>query len=59
MNEVNCKFVAIDSDTAPLIKQALTLCEMECDLINVGDSPVEDAIEFSDLAKDDGSGTKF
>jgi hypothetical protein len=56
MKEVKCKFVAVDSKTAPLIQEAIKICNFDCEMINVGDIPVQDTIEFSDLSTDDGLG---
>jgi hypothetical protein len=56
MKEVKCKFVAVDSKTAALIGQAVEICDFDCELINVGDTPVQGTIEFSDLTTDDGLG---
>lgn len=56
MKEIECKFAAVDSATAGAIRQALQLCDFECELINVGDTVVEGAIEYLDLSNDDGLG---
>jgi hypothetical protein len=56
MKEVKCKFVAVDSKTAPLIQEAIAICDFDCEMINVGDIPVQATIEFSDLRADDGLG---
>lgn len=56
MKEVECKFVAVEAATAGFIQQALQLCGFKSEIINVGDTAVEGAIEFSDLSADDGLG---
>jgi hypothetical protein len=56
MKEVKCKFVAVDSKTVAPIEQAIEICNFDCEMINVGDIPVQDTIEFSDLSTDDGLG---
>jgi acyl-CoA synthetase (AMP-forming)/AMP-acid ligase II len=56
MKEVKCKFVAVDFTTAPLIQQAIEICDFDCELINVGDKHVQGTIEFSDFSTDDGLG---
>jgi hypothetical protein len=56
MKEVKCKFVAVDSKTAPLIQEAIEICNFDCEMINVGDIQVQDTIEFSDFSTDDGLG---
>ena len=56
MMEVKCKFVAVDSKTASMIQGAIEICNFDCEMINVGDIPVQDTIEFSDLSTDDGLG---
>jgi hypothetical protein len=58
MDELQCKFVAFDVDTEHLIKKALTLCDWECHVICVGDATIENALDFSQLKEDDGSGIK-
>ncbi|XP_065340223.1 uncharacterized protein LOC135939661 isoform X2 [Cloeon dipterum] len=55
IDQVQCKFLAVDSETVQSIKKAIALADYECTLINVGDSQVEDTLEFSDLANDDGT----
>jgi hypothetical protein len=45
-----------DSKTAPLIQEAIAICDFDCEMINVGDIPVQATIEFSDLRADDGLG---
>ncbi|CAB3378517.1 Hypothetical predicted protein [Cloeon dipterum] len=55
IDQVQCKFVAVDSETVQSIKKAIALADYECTLINVGDSQVQDTLEFSDLANDDGT----
>ncbi|CAB3382633.1 Hypothetical predicted protein [Cloeon dipterum] len=54
MNEVHCKFVAVDSETVLAVKKAICLCDTECTIINVGDANIEGTLRFSDLTKDDG-----
>jgi acyl-coenzyme A synthetase/AMP-(fatty) acid ligase len=56
MKEVKCKFVAVDSKTAPMIQEAIEICNFDCKMINVGDITVQDTIEFSDFSTDDGLG---
>jgi hypothetical protein len=56
MNQVKCKFVAVDCKTVALIRQAIEICDFDCELINVGDTVVQGTIEFSDLKSDDGLG---
>lgn len=57
MKEVKCKFVAVDPKTAALVQQAIEICDFDCKIINVGaETAVNGAIEFSDLANDDGLG---
>jgi hypothetical protein len=56
MKEVKCKFVAVDFQTAELIQKAIEICDFDCELINVGDTPVQGTIEFGVLTTDDGLG---
>jgi hypothetical protein len=56
MKQIDCKFVAVDAATTGSIQKALKLCDFESEMINVGDTAVEGAIEFSDLSADDGLG---
>jgi hypothetical protein len=54
MEEIKCKFVAIDAETAPSVKKALERLTFKCAAINMEDTPVENAINFSDLLKIEG-----
>ncbi|XP_065342986.1 uncharacterized protein LOC135941406 [Cloeon dipterum] len=54
MNEVHCKFVAVDTETVLAVKKAIRLCDTECTIIDVGDANIEGTLRFSDLTKDDG-----
>jgi len=56
MNDIKCKFVAIDAETAPNVKKALDLVDFKCALINMEDLEVESALSFDDFVNDDGSG---
>ncbi|XP_059478322.1 uncharacterized protein LOC132198348 [Neocloeon triangulifer] len=55
MQEVKCKFVAVDSHTVEAIKKAINFAKIDCQIINVGDEDLEDIISFSELARDDGA----
>ncbi|XP_065341379.1 luciferin 4-monooxygenase-like [Cloeon dipterum] len=55
MNEVQCKFVAVDCETVQSIKRAISLADMDCTIINVGDADVDGALKFSELSNDDGT----
>ncbi|XP_065341781.1 uncharacterized protein LOC135940708 [Cloeon dipterum] len=55
MNDIHCKFVAVDADTVQAIRKAISLTDMDCTIINVGDSDIEETTKFSDLAGDDGT----
>lgn len=56
MKEVKCKFVAVDDKTVTSIRKAIEICGFDCELINVGDTEVQGAIEFGFLTTDDGLG---
>jgi hypothetical protein len=55
MSEIKCKFVAVDAETAPNVKEALELIDFSCTMINMENASVEGAIDFADLALDDGT----
>ncbi|XP_059478324.1 uncharacterized protein LOC132198350 [Neocloeon triangulifer] len=55
MQEIDCKFVAVDSLTFDSIKQAIIIAKLDnCNIINVGDTSIEGVVSFSELALDDG-----
>ncbi|XP_059478321.1 uncharacterized protein LOC132198347 [Neocloeon triangulifer] len=54
MQEIDCKFVAVDSLTFDSIKQAIIIAKLDnCNIINVGDTSIEGVVSFSELAQDD------
>ncbi|XP_065341380.1 uncharacterized protein LOC135940436 [Cloeon dipterum] len=55
MNEIHCKFVAVDDETVQLIKKAISLADMDCTIIIVGDSDIEGTLKYSALTNDDGT----
>jgi len=56
MNEINCKFVALDADTSQNVYEALKQLNFNCTAINMGEAEVQGAVNFADLANDDGTG---
>jgi hypothetical protein len=56
MNEVKCKFVALDADTSQNVYEALKQLNFNCTAINMGEAEVQGAVNFADLAYDDGTG---
>lgn len=56
MNEIKCKFVALDADTAQNVKEAMKSLNFSCTAINMEEAEVEGAINFADFANDDGTG---
>lgn len=56
MNEIKCKFVALDADTAPKVYEALKQLNFNCTAINMEETEVRGAVNFAELASDDGTG---
>jgi hypothetical protein len=56
MNEIKCKFVALDVDTSQNVYEAMKQLNFNCTAINMEEAEVQGAVNFADLANDDGTG---
>lgn len=54
--ETRSRHILVDSETAPVIKEAISQLDWEIQLISVGDTEVPDASSYAELLLDDGKG---